>query len=446
MGRDPRATDALPQWVSAEEIEREREDVEFTREQEAAREGQQFSQRMQEQRHQHEIGMEATERAVDYVRGEIAETKRELEEGWYPDEQEAQRVRSAIETLERVLGTQRIQDEATRQEALEGPLGELEELRSGAQAPPTLGEQWEKETIEVDGNRLQRGADGQWEVVRGWESEATRTGRERAERQEALEALQDELDDLDIDIAKAKDPTTENQELQEKLEAKRKRVQDRLKIFNEQNPPGGVGQPAQDQARPKVRVDESGKATVAPPAAMGGGPVTDEPLEMNLNLTPSAGEPAVPLPPASGLDTLGVPPPAQPSARRPWNEDASRRYGEPVPESMRPKGKAYTTLYQKGYDYVPLLSSTGEETGQYAWRPPEGLERHEIVPSGKYFTGQISLDQLQRLTSTSSEEAMAARRARRPTPTRRYLHKLKVKARHGDRQARQRLTALGESW
>jgi len=112
-----------------------------------------------------------------------------------------------------------------------------------------------------------------------------------------------------------------------------------------------------------------------------------------LQPAPKAATPPV----AAGQQPAGGTIEATPvSDDRAWNErEGVPKYGKPVPENMRPKGKAADQLYAKGYDYVPLLDSQGEETGQFSWRPPEGLQPHEIVPYGKYQTGKITAEQFE---------------------------------------------------
>ncbi|MBU0778124.1 hypothetical protein KKF82_07685 [Patescibacteria group bacterium] len=127
--------------------------------------------------------------------------------------------------------------------------------------------------------------------------------------------------------------------------------------------------------------------------------IPDQPEPAETQPAPKAVTPPV----AAGQQPAGGTIEATPvSDDRAWNErEGVQKYGKAVPESMRLKGKAADQLYAKGYDYVPLLNSQGEETGQFSWRPPEGLQPHEIVPYGKYQTGKI--------TKKQAEQQMAAK-------------------------------------
>lgn len=131
-------------------------------------------------------------RAVDYVVGLTDTIQEQLENNQHPRTPQVRgHINKVMRDAHAIMNDPKIPEER-REQLLQGVTRALEDIQSKARPVPSLDELLEKETIERDGNRLQRNEQGQWEVIRNWESPASRAAeQQKAAAEQAMTRLKE---------------------------------------------------------------------------------------------------------------------------------------------------------------------------------------------------------------------------------------------------------------
>ena len=106
---------------------------------------------------------------VDSANDMVATAAQEIADQSYSKD-DAKLLQGVINNIRNIATTGRISDPATRMEKLQEQIYKLNNIRGRKVDPPTLDEQFDKETRVIEGNRVQRSEKGEWKVISGWQS------------------------------------------------------------------------------------------------------------------------------------------------------------------------------------------------------------------------------------------------------------------------------------